>query len=101
MPCTRMACGCSLYNDPNLGPSGHLASRSATTKAARSKKGRESIMCQCKSLPDGRTIVCDACASKMLMMLTDVVPDQAVYATELPQDFTQVEYAGMMAAVNL
>jgi hypothetical protein len=58
-------------------------------------------MCQCKSLPDGSTIVCDTCASQIVTMLNEVVPDQAAYATGLPQAFTQVEYAGMMAAVNL
>ena len=58
-------------------------------------------MCQCKSLPDGRTIVCDTCASQIVTMLTHVVPDQAMSTAQLAQIFTSGEYAGMMAAVNL
>jgi hypothetical protein len=58
------------------------------------------MMCECKKLPGGNTVVCDSCASQMINMLSDLVPSEAI-AASVEQVMTQKEYQGFQSAVDL
>lgn len=70
------------------------AARRRAARAAQ-RQGRSVGLCQCKTTPGG-TIVCDACASKMIEAGNDQLGDES----ELPIVLTPNERATMTSRVN-
>ena len=54
-------------------------------------------MCRCYTNSDGTVIVCDPCASHMMTVLMDLLPEQEI---ETPAVLTAGEYRGMLSVVN-
>ena len=75
----------------------HMLLQVARRKAARAiqRQGTSVGLCQCKTTPGG-TMVCDACASKMIEAGNDQFGDEA----EVPVVLTPNERATMTSRVN-
>jgi hypothetical protein len=56
-------------------------------------------MCQCRFLPSGRTIVCDACASRILRRINDLNED-GTHLAVFHQSLTQSMHSDMLTAIN-
>jgi hypothetical protein len=75
----------------------HMLLQAARRRAARAaqRQGRSVVTCQCKTTPGG-TLICDACASKMIEVGNDQLGDES----ELPLVLTPNERAAMTSRVN-
>ena len=75
----------------------HMLLQAARRRAARAaqRQGRAVVTCQCTTTPGG-TLICDACASKMIEAGNDQFGDES----ELPLVLTPSERTTMTSRVN-
>ena len=57
-------------------------------------------MCQCKTSPNGTTVVCDPCATQIMSALLGLLPEQDQHLAEKPTVLSASEHRGMMSAVG-
>ncbi len=58
-------------------------------------------MCLCKTNVNGTVVVCDDCATQIMTVLLDLLPEQdKALATSVPTVLSESEHRGMMSAVH-
>ena len=57
-------------------------------------------MCQCKTSPNGTTVVCDPCATQIMSALLGLLPEQDQHLAEKPTVLPADQYQGLLSAVD-